>query len=116
YVEGLLCSLADGIAALEERTGTPAARITVMGRAAKNRAVQELAPAVFGREVTFAPPAEYVSRGAASQAAWARGGPAEPPACESSGSRVAGAEPTPDVLGAYRELKARTEGWGDAAS
>ena len=116
YVEGLLCSLADGIAALEERTGTAAARITVIGGAAKNRAVQELAPAVFGREVTFAPPAEYVALGAARQAAWALAGTDEPPVWEISGSRVAGAEPTPEVLGAYRELKARTEGWGDAAS
>src|SRR5699024_2574955 len=71
YVEGLLCSLADGIAALEERPGTAAARITGIGGAAKNRAVQERAPAVFGREVTFAPPAEYVALGAARQAAWA---------------------------------------------
>ena len=116
YVEGLLCSLADGIAALEERTGTAAARITVIGGAAKNRAVQELAPAVFGREVTFAPPAEYVALGAARQAAWALAGTDEPPAWEISGSQVAGAEPTPGVLGAYRELKARTEGWGAAAS
>src|SRR5699024_7286299 len=99
-----------------ERTGTAAARITVIGGAAKNRAVQELAPAVFGREVTFAPPAEYVALGAARQAAWALAGTGEPPAWGISGSRARSAEAAPDVLGAYRELKARTEGWGDAAS
>ena len=112
YVEGLLCSLADGIAALEERTGTAPRRITLIGGGARSRAVQELAPAVFGREVTIAPDGEYVALGAARQAAWALAGTDEPPAWELSGSRVVSAEATPQVLEAYRELKGRTEGWG----
>ena len=112
YVEGLLCSLADGIAALEERTGTAARRITLIGGGARSRAVQQLAPAIFGREVTIAPDGEYVALGAARQAAWALAGTAEPPAWEISGSQVVDAEPTPEVLGAYRELKERTESWG----
>ncbi|MDN5688532.1 MAG: xylulokinase [Brachybacterium sp.] len=111
YVEGLLCSLADGITALEDITGTAAARITLIGGAARSQAVQQLAPAVFGREVTVAPAAEYVALGAARQAAWALAGTAEPPAWEISGSRVVEADPTPEVLGAYRALKERTEGW-----
>ncbi|WP_114853201.1 xylulokinase [Brachybacterium sp. YJGR34] len=111
YVEGLLCSLADGITALEERTGTTAARITLIGGAARSEAVRQLAPGIFGREVTLAPPAEYVALGAARQAAWALAGTEEPPAWELTGSRTVGAEPTPQVLGAYRELKERTEGW-----
>ena len=112
YVEGLLCSLADGIAALEERTGTAARRITLIGGGARSRAVQQLAPAIFGREVTIAPDGEYVALGAASQDAWALDGTDEPPAWEISGSQVVDAEPTPEVLGAYRELKERTESWG----
>ena len=112
YVEGLLCSLADGIAALEERTGTAARRITLIGGGARSRAVQQLAPAIFGREVTIAPDGAYVALGAARQAAWALAGIAEPPAWEISGSQVVDAEPTPEVLGAYRELKERTESWG----
>ena len=112
YVEGLLCSLADGIAALEERTGTAARRITLIGGGARSRAVQQLAPAIFGREVTIAPDGEYVALGAARQAAWALAGTDEPPAREISGSQVVDAEPTPEVLGAYRELKERTESWG----
>ena len=112
YVEGLLCSLADGIAALEERTGTAPRRITLIGGGARSRAVQELAPAIFGREVTIAPDGEYVALGAARQAAWALAGTDEPPAWEISGSRVVSAEATPQVLEAYRELKGRTEGWG----
>lgn len=112
YVEGLLCSLADGIAALEDRTGTAAARITLIGGAARSEAVQQIAPAIFGREVTLAPPAEYVALGAARQAAWALAGTDEPPAWTISGSRIVSAAPTPEVLEAYRVLKGRTQGWG----
>lgn len=111
YIEGLLCSLADGIAALEERTGTAAARITLIGGGARSEAVQQLAPAIFGREVILAPPAEYVALGAARQAAWALAGTEEPPAWELTGSRTVGGEATPEVLGAYRALKERTASW-----
>lgn len=112
HVEALLCSLADGIAALEERTGTAAQRITLIGGGARSRAVQELAPAVIGREVTIAPDGEYVALGAARQAAWALSGEGEPPTWGISGSRVVGADPTPEVLEAYRVLKERTADWG----
>lgn len=111
YVEGLLCSLADGITSLEERTGTAARRITLIGGGARSRAVQQLAPAIFGREVTIAPDGEYVALGAARQAAWALAGTEEPPAWEISGSRVVTADATPQVLEAYRELKERTASW-----
>ncbi|WP_010533083.1 xylulokinase [Brachybacterium squillarum] len=112
HVEALLCSLADGIAALEEVTGVPAARITLIGGAARNEAVRSLAPAVIGREVTIAADGEYVALGAARQAAWALAGTAEPPAWEIAGAQVVEAEATPEVLEAYRELKDRTESWG----
>ncbi|ATG56176.1 xylulokinase [Brachybacterium ginsengisoli] len=111
YIEGLLCSLADGIAALEERTGTAAARITLIGGGARSEAVQQLAPAIFGREVILAPPAEYVALGAARQAAWALAGTEEPPAWELTGSKTVGGDGTPEVLEAYRALKERTESW-----
>lgn len=111
YVEALLCSLADGITSLEERTGTAARRITLIGGGARSRAVQQLAPAIFGREVTIAPDGEFVALGAARQAAWALAGTEEPPAWEISGSRVVTADVTPQVLEAYRELKERTADW-----
>ena len=111
YVEGLLCSLADGIASLEERTGTAARRITLIGGGARSRAVQQLAPAIFGREVTIAPDGEFVALGAARQAAWALAGTEEPPVWEISGSRIVTADATPQVLEAYRELKERTADW-----
>lgn len=111
YVEALLCSLADGITSLEERTGTAARRITLIGGGARSRAVQQLAPAIFGREVTIAPDGEFVALGAARQAAWALAGTEEPPAWEISGSRIVTADATPQVLEAYRELKERTADW-----
>ncbi|MGO1409578.1 MAG: xylulose kinase, partial [Brachybacterium sp.] len=60
----------------------------------------------------IAPEGEYVALGAARQAAWALSGSEQPPAWTISGSRTVGAEPTPEVLGAYRALKERTESWG----
>lgn len=111
YVEGLLCSLADGIAALEGIIGAGPARIVFIGGAARSRAVRELAPAVLGRDVTTAPPGEYVALGAARQAAWALSGAEEPPVWKLGGSTTLTAEATPEVLGAYRELKDRTVGW-----
>lgn len=111
YVEALLCSLADGITSLEERTGTAARRITLIGGGARSRAVQQLAPAIFGREVTIAPDGEFVALGAARQAAWALAGTDEPPVWEISGSRIVTADATPQVLEAYRELKERTADW-----
>lgn len=112
YVEALLCSLADGVAALEQVTGVTPARVTLIGGGARSRAVQELAPAVLGRPVTLAPDGEYVALGAARQAAWALAGTDEPPAWELSGARTLEAEATPEVLESYRALKERTEGWG----
>lgn len=112
YVEALLCSLADGVAALEQVTGVTPARVTLIGGGARSRAVQELAPAVLGRPVTLAPDGEYVALGAARQAAWALAGTDEPPAWELGGARTLEGEATPEVLESYRALKARTEGWG----
>jgi xylulokinase len=114
-VEGLLCSLADGIAALEERSGAVANRIVLIGGAARSAAVRALAPAIFGRDVEIAPTGEYVALGAARQAAWAlralEDPSAEAPEWELEGSETVSAEPTPQVLEAYRELRDRTAGW-----
>lgn len=112
HVEGLLCSLADGIAALEERTGTAPARLLLIGGGARSEAVRQLAPAILGREVTIAPESEYVALGAARQAAWALSGAEQPPPWSLPGSRTVGADPTPEVLAAYRQLKERTASWG----
>lgn len=110
-VEGLLCSLADGVAALERATGTPAERILLIGGGAQSEAVRRLAPAVLGRPVLVPAPGEYVALGAARQAAWALSGEEEPPAWALAGAQEYEAEPTPEVMEAYRTLRDRTADW-----
>jgi xylulokinase len=67
-VEGVLCSLADGLAALQAQ-GVAARRIILVGGGAQSEAVQEVAAEVFGLPVLVPAPGEYVADGAARQAA-----------------------------------------------
>lgn len=67
-VEGMLCGLADAVDALREQS-VAVERVLLIGGAAASRAVQELAPGIFGRPVLVPPAAEYVADGAARQAA-----------------------------------------------
>jgi xylulokinase len=69
-IEGMLCALADGLAALE-RAGVEPRRILLIGGAAQNPAVQRIAAQVFDVPITVPTPGEYVAAGAARQAAWA---------------------------------------------
>ncbi|MCH8629256.1 FGGY family carbohydrate kinase [Arsenicicoccus piscis] len=82
-VEGMLCNLAAGIEGLRAH-GNEVRRVFLIGGAAASRAVQEIAPIVFGTPVTIPEPGEYVAIGAARQAAWAlaatSGDAPEPPA------------------------------------
>lgn len=77
-VEGMLCSLADGVDALRAQ-GVEPRRALLVGGGSRSAAVQAVAPAVFGVPVVVPPAAEYVALGAARQAAWALAGGAEPP-------------------------------------
>jgi xylulokinase len=69
-VEGLLCGLADGLAAIRAQ-GVDVERLLLIGGAALNPAVQAVAAQVFAEPVVVPTPGEYVARGAAVQAAWA---------------------------------------------
>jgi xylulokinase len=69
-VEGMLCGLADGIDALRAQ-GLHTRRVLLVGGAARSRAVQVIAPEMFGAPVVVPSPAEYVALGVARQAAWA---------------------------------------------
>jgi len=77
-VEGMLCGLADGIDALRAQHIT-VGRVLLIGGAARNAAVQDAAPIVFGTPVTVPADGEYVALGAARQAAWVLSGADEPP-------------------------------------
>ncbi|PRB17188.1 xylulokinase [Microbacterium sp. MYb62] len=69
-VEGLLCGLADGLDAIR-RCGVPAGRILLIGGAARNPAVSQIAAQVFDVPVVVPGIDEAVARGAALQAGWA---------------------------------------------
>jgi xylulokinase len=77
-VEGMLCGLADGVAALSA-LGVDMRRVLLIGGASRSRAVRAVAPMVFGAPVVVPEPAEYVALGAARQAAWALSGADRPP-------------------------------------
>lgn len=110
-VEALLCVLADAVDHLCAATGTPPARILLVGGGAKSLAVRTLAPGIFGAPVTVPAPAEYVALGAARQAAWALAGTPQPPTWTPVASETYEAEPTPLVREAYAQLRERTSTW-----
>ncbi|MBF4609016.1 xylulokinase [Curtobacterium sp. VKM Ac-1393] len=97
-VEGMLCALADGLAAVED-TGVTVSRLLLIGGAARNEAVRTVAAQVFGRDVLIPDPGEYVASGAARQAAWALTGAL--PSWEIATTTVP-ADPHPEVLEQYR--------------
>lgn len=67
-VEGVVCSLAGGLAALLEQ-GVEARRIVLVGGGAQSAAVQDAAARLLGAAVAIPRPGEYVADGAARQAA-----------------------------------------------
>ncbi|MFF1383058.1 xylulokinase [Arthrobacter sp. NPDC058288] len=99
-VEGVVCSLADGLAALQAQ-GVKASRIILVGGGAQSAAVQQIAATVFGLPVVVPEPGEYVADGAARQAAAVLAG--RWPEWESSGTEVSAADSgVPEVLEQYR--------------
>ena len=68
-IEGMLCGLADGLDAVRS-VGVRERRILLIGGAAQNPAVAQVASQVFDAPVEVPAPGEYVADGAAAQAAW----------------------------------------------
>ncbi|GAA1922008.1 xylulokinase [Nocardioides hwasunensis] len=101
-IEGLLCSLADGLDAVVA-TGVEPARALLVGGAAASEAVRTVAAEVLGIPVDVPPPGEYVADGAARQAAWALSGADAPPAWEREGTSRHVAEPDDTVRRRYAE-------------
>ncbi len=108
-VEGLLCSLADGVAHLAAH-GVAARRVLLVGGGAQSRALREIAPAVFGMPVLAPTPAQYVALGAARQASWALSGSPRPPAWHPPSTDEYTAAPAPEVLAHYALVRDLTEG------
>jgi xylulokinase len=106
-VEGLLCGLADGLAAVAAG-GTPVRRVFLVGGGARSEAVRRIAPAVLGVPVLVPPPGEYVADGAARQAAWVLAGGENPPVWPSAATEVHEADPVPAVRERYAEVRELT--------
>lgn len=103
-IEGMLCSLAEGLGALE-KAGVESGQLHLIGGAAKNEAVRIISSEIFGREIVLPEPGEYVAAGAARQAAWTVAGsfPHWPVR-----RQTIAAEPHPEVLRNYRQQSRST--------
>jgi xylulokinase len=109
-IEGMLSGLADAVQALED-LGVEIKRVLIIGGAAKNPAVGQIASALFGRPVLIPPAGEYVADGAAKQAAWALLGDNTPPVWDLGKAMQIEAAATPEVLEKYRTLRDATVNW-----
>ena len=76
-----------------------------LGVSPSSAAIREIAPALFGVPVVVPRPGEYVADGAARQAAWVLHGTL--PAWSVDTSATHEAEPTPEVVQRYREVRIR---------
>ena len=103
-VEGLLCALADGLAAVQGQ-GVRTERLLLVGGAAQNPAVQQVAAQVFAEPVVVPAPGEYVAAGAAVQAAWALSGTR--PSWPVPDVAAPAPDQHPEILAAYRAAAAR---------
>jgi len=68
-IEGMLCGLAYGLNAFKQQ-GVPVKRVLLIGGAAQNIAVQEIAATLFDAAIEVPAISEYVAEGATVQAAW----------------------------------------------
>ena len=109
-IEGMLCGLVDAVGALQSQ-GVAVNRILLIGGAAKNPAVAQIASSLFGREVLIPPAGEYVADGAARQAAWALSGNTDAPIWNFGEVETVSAKASPDVFTKYQELRDRTSQW-----
>jgi xylulokinase len=98
-VEGVACSLADGLKALTD-LGITAGRVILVGGGARSEAVQHVVAAVFGLPVSVPEPGEYVADGAARQATGVLLGAF--PSWQNGRGRTMEASPAPEVLQRYR--------------
>lgn len=102
-VEGLVCSLADGMDAVRS-LGVEASRVLLIGGAALNTAVQAVAAQVFDVPVSIPSTGEYVADGAARQAAWVLSGTR--PAWTVSVAATLAPDLHPGIRSRYREAQA----------
>lgn len=103
-VEGVVCSLADGVAALQEQ-GVDMERIILIGGGAQSSAVQQAASQILGLPAFVPAPGEYVANGAARQAAGVLSGSL--PTWTTEPAEIVTEPPAPHVLERYRSAAAQ---------
>lgn len=105
-VEGMLGGLADAVDALV-RVGVQPRRVLLVGGAAANPAVVEVAATLVSEPVEVPPVGEYVADGAARQAAWVLQGDGLPawPAVREGLTIQRDANPVPQVRDQYRTAR-----------
>ena len=99
-IEGMLCGLNAGLQALS-KLGIEGKRLLLVGGAAQNAAVHEVAKTIFSLPIEVPVPGEYVADGAAVQAAWALTG--ERPEWPIEISARYEPATNPEVMSAYLE-------------
>lgn len=104
-VEGVVCSLGDGLAALQAQ-GVTAARVILVGGGAQSAAVQQAAGQLLGVPTLVPQPGEYVAVGAARQAAAVLTGGF--PAWELDVQTVPASVPAPEIIARYRRFASAT--------
>jgi len=77
-IEGVIAGMVYATQAVE-KLGVNYSRVLLIGGAAKNSAVQQIAADFFGKTIHLPTAGEYVADGAAKQAAWALSGSTQPP-------------------------------------
>lgn len=113
-VEGLACSVREGLEKMVARTGVTVRRVLLIGGGAKSEAFRTILVAVLGQEIVLPEAREFVALGAARQAAWVLSGAETPPDWEAVGSRTVTAPPTPEVYDRY--VAARNRIYPEAAA
>jgi xylulokinase len=108
-VEGMLCSLAEGLEALMLR-GARAERLLLVGGAARSEAVRQIAPTVFGQPVVILGSEELGACGAARQAAWTLTSTPEPPAWRTAAQLLHG-EAIPSIRARFADARSRLPRW-----
>ena len=104
-VEGLLCSLAESLAALMLHGARPE-RLLLVGGAARSEAVRKIAPTVFGQPVVILGSEELGASGAARQAAWTLTSTPEPPAWPTA-AQVLHGEADPSIRARFDDARSR---------
>ena len=103
-IEGVVAGMVYATQAVE-KLGVSYSRVLLIGGAAKNPAVQQIAADFFGKVIHIPPTGEYVADGAAKQAAWALSGKENPPQWSlGKVKEVSPSSQSEEVVASYMEL------------